>query len=174
MDQEENLCSTTYPKDEMALQHQTYARLATILPTQVKSYFVFSFVRNPWDRAISDYFWSDRGFPSFELFLKHIELLYETYGWKNLLSYEGFAKENAGHYFPQNYFLGSRTTIYRFENFPIECQRLFKRLNITSIKEIPVINKSKHGHYSQYYNEETKRIIFRLYGEDITRFGYKF
>lgn len=34
--------------------------------------------------------------------------------------------------------------------------------------EIPVINKSDHQHFEEYYTEETKNIVANLYKEDIT------
>jgi hypothetical protein len=34
--------------------------------------------------------------------------------------------------------------------------------------EVPVINKSKHEHFEEYYTEETKNIVANLYKEDIT------
>ena len=45
---------------------------------------------------------------------------------------------------------------------------------ITEKISIPHYNKSSKKHYSDYYDDETKKIAEEFYGEDIVRFNYKF
>ena len=54
------------------------------------------------------------------------------------------------------------------ENLENETRKLYSIIHDQDLIEVPVINKSKHEHFEEYYTEETKNIVANLYKEDIT------
>lgn len=187
----ENLFWQGYRADVLAPQHLTYAELkAKIKPEIFNEYFKFAFVRNPWERLVSTYFWNNRGHKTFESFVHFLDKLFTEYhtdleppaaangttqradGKKSLFTFPHFRDHFAAHYLPQHLYIGPDVTVYRFENFAEENRKICQQLEI---KERQIHhNPTRHQHYSTYYTEETKQIVARIYAVDIELFGYQF
>ena len=141
-----------------------------------KNYYKFCFVRNPWDRLVSAFFFLRKG--GNNIFdQKHCDKLKlkET-------TFKDFAKKlNPNKKYPKH-FLNQYAFIkddeknikfFKFENinshFNVACDAIgFPRTRL------PHSNKSKHKHYTQYYDSETREIIAEKYAKDIEYFGYEF
>lgn len=141
-------------------------------------YFRFAFVRNPWDRAVSAFFYlsagganaQDKAFfddhlaifgGSFTAFLKHLPDLVEH---KHFRPQSHWAAPASGA--PGLDFVG------RFERFEEDYAVIAERLGLPPVPAR--VNASKRRDYRRYYDAEGKKIIRTLYAEDIERFGYKF
>tara|TARA_B100001093_G_C26853639_1_gene1026296 strand:+ start:1592 stop:2152 length:561 start_codon:yes stop_codon:yes gene_type:complete len=139
-------------------------------------YFKFTFVRNPWDRFLSAYSYLKAGgfgnkldlnlkqkiesYDSFEEFILKAPFL--TY-----LHFEPMFKLIQIDGEDRMDFIG-RVENYQ-EDFDIICDKIG-----VPRKELPHTNKSKHKHYTEYYNDQTRKLIAQFYSKDVDYFGYKF
>jgi chondroitin 4-sulfotransferase 11 len=138
--------------------------------------FTFGFVRNPWDRAVSswkfgssDNSWN-MNFVDFCRNLKNLEI-----NPKNGIAKTGLLL----HVCEQHPFLICENKNLKadftgkFENLQNDFNIICDKIGIPK-QELPHQNKSKHKHYSEYYDDETKQIVADKYKKDIEYFGYEF
>ena len=130
-----------------------------------KNSFKFTFVRNPWSREISGYFYRKRMTDFRGTFEEHLASKNfinlplhhgNQYNW--LVSHNGKMELD---------FIG------RFENFQEDFDIISDKIGIPQ-QQLPYDNKTKHKHYTEYYNDETKQIVAEKYTKDIEYFGYEF
>lgn len=168
-----------------------YVKYHYISQELFEQYFKFSFVRNPWSRAVSTYkFLGYNVFMSFETFVfKHIPKLMKNKGWFIMPQYD-MLYENG---IKQVDFIG------KFEQINIDFQKVCTHLGFTDTN-LPHINKSRKQHlkgfksilkqpglvlnlglkkiksenYQDYYTEKTKLKIQEMYKKDVEQFEYEF
>ena len=81
--------------------------------------------------------------------------------------------------YPQYHFIsdwhGKNTMdfIGKFENLQEDFNTLCDKIGIPE-RQLPHQNKSEHGYYSEYYNNETREIVEEKYAKDIDYFKYSF
>lgn len=161
-------------------RHVPWFRYYQANPVKYRNYFKFAFVRNPWDRVVSSFFFLKRGgmaphdkrwaeehladFPDFSSFVK---------GWVN--------EENIHtwmHFQPQYHFICNEQDrvmvdfVGRMENINEDFKYVAQRLGCD--KSLVSKNTGNNDHYSHYYNKETRDIVERVYSKDIDIFEYSF
>lgn len=152
----------------------------------IKEGYAFAFVRNPWDRVVSNYYYAhklyrelgkkkDTPLHNFRIkvaqtkdFEEYIDLLYKEWSHvKNLLHFRpqvSFVKPVREHI---NY-LG------RFETLAEDTNYIGDEIGIRLSLPYENPSKGRKADYREYYNGRTKAIIAELYAGDITYFNYDF
>jgi hypothetical protein len=150
-------------------------------PSVFQEYFKFSMVRNPWDKAVSQYLFLFRR-PDFRDFLGASRRT----SFKQYLTLCG--RKPHVHWQPQYLFLtdenGAQIVDYvgRFERYEQSVHEIVSRINAAhtekadklNLGEIPHINAGHREAYWNYYDDESRDLVAELYQEDIRRYGYHF
>lgn len=124
-----------------------------------EEYFVFSFVRNPWDQIISRLSYRNKRFGE-EVSINSDEIKRVVQFW---------CKKSCAS-LTNN---GSIDFIGRFENLDKDFSVVCEKIGFDHVT-LPHVNKSNHKHYTEYYDAETKQLVAEKYAKDIEYFGYEF
>ena len=151
-------------------------------------YLTFSFVRNPWSRMVSAYTEKIRvEGTTEEKFVGgvHRGLLKMDPGFRVGMSFEefvemtcSFSDEKADkHLRSQCWFLVRNGKVVadfvgRIENMQEDWQRLAERAGFS--ESIGHWNKSRHGHYTEFYDDRLSRLVGERYRNDVETFGYRY
>lgn len=143
--------------------------------------FSFATVRNPYSRVISAYFYDQEIAKSRADYLQsHPNQEGGKHGTleENLMLIEEYSK-GFRHYIethmrlkPQIEYTEGVSLILKIE----EVNQKFKIIQklCQSKAPLPVLNTSKHDHYTSYYDKKTKKLVNRLFINDINEWGYEF
>ena len=121
-------------------------------------------IRNPFDRMASWYFDAiKRRVGQFKYkSISFTDAIKNRPGWVSKLPL--LTDFNAG---------AKNINYIRFENLQEDFNTVCDKIGIPRQK-LPHENKSKHKHYTKYYDDETRQIVAERYAKDIKCFGYTF
>ncbi len=170
------------------LTAEEYYDLGHISKEDFDNYFTFGFVRNPWERLVSEYLH------------KKIDkqMTLKEFVFKGLPKEDKFCDKHR-HIIPQSDYLfdskGNQLVdfIARFENladdFDYVCKQLTiedstlphknslyspRRFLLRKLRYIFSLNSPVKQHYTQYYDQELHARVQEMYAQDIARFNYSF
>lgn len=140
--------------------------------------FKFGFVRNPYDRLVSLFFYLKKirleEVPealSFDEFCRMVAR--GEYPPVGLYNHKGISQCNP----MTGWLIGPDGRLIvdflgRFENLEEDLRTVCRTIGIPD--EIPHENRTQHRHYREYYTPETRAIVEKVYRGDLDRFGYAF
>jgi chondroitin 4-sulfotransferase 11 len=149
--------------------------------------YSFSFVRNPFSRIVSAWktrWVSKNEFDKFANFVRDFCVKESTY-----YPYESKVSIPAVNYFHRwshvMPFFDRRMKLFdnqdnqlvnfigKMESYQQGFDTVCDKIGIPR-QQLPHKNKTKHKHYTEYYDDETREIVAEKYAKDIEMFGYKF
>ena len=151
--------------------------------------FKFSFVRNPWDRMVSWFFWFNRdnvkddGSESylklkskFNRFIKNIKNSHDVELYPDTLENcdKGRWVANQVDWLKDLNGNINMNFIGRYESLQKDFNSLCKKINKPTVKLSSEKKLKGKPHYSKFYNTNSIKTIERLYKDDIKYFNYEF
>jgi len=138
--------------------------------------FAFAFVRNPWDRVVSTYFYLKNGGDR-EEDREDVEryLPYDNFRSFVLDGFKAGKIFNQLHFRPQYQWLSKDgnlvvDSIGRFENLQNNFSRFCRLFRIPNYK-LPHLNKTRREYFRNYYDADTWEVIYLAYRKDVELFG---
>lgn len=162
-------------------QHDDAITIKSKIPEQIwNDYYKFSIVRNPWDRAVSFFFWENRKAPELltrKRFYHYLGVPYDELNLtrKRFLEYIRGDWSNNDKYYSID---GKQCVdfVIRYEYLEEDFNKVCDAIRI-SLKNLPRLKtgmRQKNFHYSYYYDTEARRIVEDRNQFDINHFNYQF
>jgi chondroitin 4-sulfotransferase 11 len=138
----------------------------------IDTYFTFAFVRNPFERVVSS--------------VKYANIWHRNHGANKHFELKDFVSSlydistsnyrvmfRSSKYGSQYDFTKGCDFIGRLENLQQDFNIVCDKIGIPQ-RKLPYVNESKHKHYTEYYDDETRQIVEEIYAKDIEMFGYAY
>lgn len=152
-------------KDALYLPHSpavVIKKLFTDNKWDWNNYFKFTFVRNPWDMVVSYYTFLKR--------IQEINAVNKTFKEFITINFNPTCPSGLARPFP---ITSEMDYIGQVENIQHDFDIICDKIGIPK-QQLPHINKTKHKHYSEYYDNDTRDYINEIYKDVIDMFNYKF
>jgi hypothetical protein len=153
------------------LQHATSSKLKLLAPIRFHRYYSFSFVRNPWDRMISEYNWRKKWDGNVKN-TSFIQMLEKIPNYRN---------NREPHFYQASEFIMDKADnliidyLGYFENIEKDFNNICKylKLDFSLPKKNVTATKSAEELFSEFYTKDSVALVNKYFSRDITNFGYR-
>lgn len=149
--------------------HAPAAHIRRFDPRAWNDFFKFCFVRNPYERAVSDYLWRirSRGHD-----LDFRQFLEQVHAARQQEPAESPRHDNWPIYTINDEIVADE--VGRYENLTEDFGRICARIGVPA-EGLPVAKKVVQSYdYRSYYGEREKELVADIYGHELKTFGYTF
>ena len=185
-------------KNNKLLQHLTISEIKAIKDKEYKTYKKITFVRNPFDKLLSEYFWRIQLYGKNKIDFKYF-LMEEVIPRKNKINtyVKNFYKDEKIissmdiHYMEQYKFLINNNnldvdSIGKFEDFESDFKKLFNKkllnykINKSKVDYFYYLSKKflpkfiKKKLYRKFYDNDSRKLVENEYKKDLDLFNYNF
>jgi hypothetical protein len=133
------------------------------------SYFKFSFIRNPFDIAVSRYHWHLKG--------KENNLSTSVEGFRNWVKEGNLLKEDSLSLYTCDNNRIELDFIGHYETLQEDIKYIYNYIGLPyNESDLPTLKSGFRDktHYSKFYDNETKDLVQQFYSEDFKMFNYTF
>jgi hypothetical protein len=146
-------------------KHSSLSEYQEVLPEVLfKKLFIFTTIRNPWERMVSFYFSPHRGVKKW-VRNDFIALVNQALTLPALLSIESSAAKSMWY--------ENVDFIIKFEQLEADFQKVCQYLQL-SYESLSVRNKSMRSVYSEYYDQELIDLVAKKFEQEISYGQYTF
>lgn len=159
-----------------------YLSLEEYMKVDTHKKFAFTFVRNPWDRLVSAFFFLNNGGSMPNDKVDYEKYLKKYNGDFTLFVQEAFRNNeifNQIHIRPQHLWISDKNGklvtnfVGKFENLQTDFNYVLMK-NWRFKKKLGFQKKGKHPNFRELYNQETRKIVATVFKKDIELFNYDF
>jgi len=142
-------------------------------------FFTFTFVRNPWDWFVSNFNWDVHKYLESKKAgrpqkYRRIFIAEECGSDFNTFIRKGYAKRDWFKFNMQKDFTKNVDFVGKFENLQTDFDHICKKTGADTGTLPHLKNLSDRPHFTEYYEDDTKEIIGKIFLPDIEYFRYEF
>ena len=159
------------PEHRVYLQHCDIDYLLKYTDVNPNDYTSYCFVRNPYHRLVSAYYYNmilERTGMSFEEFVINPNGLESRYHLNKNYTINHFGPMSKFTHHPE-YVVDH---IGKVESIDEDFSRFFKNLSLPKHKAAKTVASNKHEDYMDLYSKEMKDKVYELFREDFVNYGY--
>jgi hypothetical protein len=163
-------------------QHVDALTIKSREPEEVwNNYFKFSIVRNPWDRALSFFFWDQRKNPATKprkRFYHYLGVPFNEFAivkghFANFMKARGLENNDRFYVIDDQLCVDF---VIRYEHLEKDFNEVCRRIGVpaSGLPHLKTGIRKQARHFTEYFDDETRSIVADLHKNDLRFFGYEF